>query len=34
VPGLWVGQTAPLLAHASYAAAGPIYRVDGDASNE
>jgi hypothetical protein len=34
VPGLWVGQTAPLLAHASYAAAGPVYRVDGDANNE
>ena len=28
---LLVGQTAALLAHASYAAAGPVNRVDGDA---
>jgi hypothetical protein len=29
-----VGQTAPLLAHASYAAAGPVNRADGDANND
>jgi hypothetical protein len=31
---LLVGQTAALLAHASYAAAGPVNRVDGDANND
>ncbi len=31
VPGLSVGQLAPLLAHGSYAAEGPVNRVDGDA---
>jgi hypothetical protein len=31
---LLVGQTAALLAHASYAAAGPVNRADGDANND
>jgi hypothetical protein len=33
VPLLWV-RLAALLAHASYAAAGPVNRADGDANND